>query len=77
MAYNMLVYHELKAAGATLIGFADLSGVGEQERRGFKYGISIAIALNPRIVGEIPTGPHMEYYEEMQKVSAELKEISL
>lgn len=76
MFYNDLIVKELIGQGATLVGFADLSEIDAEQRRGFQYGISIAIALNPKIVDNILTGPHMEYYIEYKNVNRKLKELS-
>ena len=76
MCNNVLVENKLKELGATLVGFADLSEIDTDARKGYRYGVSIAIALNPSIVSEIPTGPHLEYYHEMENVSKKLKELS-
>jgi epoxyqueuosine reductase len=76
MFYNELIENELYKLGATIVGFADLSEINEEQRKGFQYGVSIAIALNPNIVAEIPTGPHIEYYNEYESVSKKLIELS-
>jgi epoxyqueuosine reductase len=56
-----------------LIGFADLSEIDETVRRGFKYGISIAVALKVfPSTGEAT----VEYFNEYKRVSAVLKEAS-
>ena len=66
----------LRERGATLVGFADLSALPADARRGFRYGISIGIVLNPQIVAAIPTGPHLDYYDEYRRVSDRLNELS-
>lgn len=66
----------LRERGATLVGFADLSALPADARGGFRYGISIAIALNPDIVSMIPTGPHLDYYEEYRRVSDRLNDLA-
>lgn len=76
MYYNDLIKKQLKNRGATLVGFADLSEIDVRQRRGYQYGISIAIALNPNIIAEILTGPHIEYFNEYKVVSQKLKELS-
>ena len=77
MDYNSLIENELKEKGAAIVGFADLSEIDERIRRGFKYGISIAMTVNPEIVARIPTGPHMEYFHEVERVNSNLKELSI
>lgn len=59
-----------------LLGFADLSEIDFKTRMGYDYGISIAIALDPVIVGNIPKGPFIEYYEEYKRVNRTLKKVS-
>jgi epoxyqueuosine reductase len=76
MYYNEFISGELKTKGATLVGFADLSELDIEIRRRYKYGILIAIALNPSIVSRIPSGPHMDYYDEYKSVSKKLKDLS-
>lgn len=72
MAYNELIEERLIHVGASLVGFAELSAIEEDRRRGFPYGISFAVALDPGIVARISTGPHMNYYEEYRVVSRRL-----
>ena len=50
----------LMEAGASLVGFADLSGLPGDQRAGFNYGISIAAALDPAIINGIGNGPTRE-----------------
>jgi len=66
----------LNKLGATLVGFADLSQIDEELRKGFPFGISIAIALNHSIVAKIQTGSHLDYYYEMESVIKKLKDLS-
>ncbi len=73
--YNDFINDELKSKGATLVGFADLSAVSVEARRNLPYGILIAKALNPEIVGKIPSGPHMDYYNEYKSVNVQLNDL--
>ena len=57
-----------------LIGYADLSEIDADVRRGFQYGISIAIALS--VFPSTTDKPSIEYYDEYRKVSKELGEAS-
>ncbi|HCW54359.1 MAG TPA: epoxyqueuosine reductase [Clostridium sp.] len=77
MEYNLLIENELKEKGAAIVGFADLSYVDEDIKRGFKYGISIAMVVNPEIIERIPKGPYMEYYHEIERVNSNLKALSM
>lgn len=74
--HNDWVLETLKDWNIALIGFADISEIDENTRFGFRYGISISIALNHAIVTNIPSGPSMEYYNEYRKVSEQLKAAS-
>lgn len=73
---NKWVDDILRDRNIALIGFADISGIEEDLCRGFKYAVVIAIALDPVIVGDIPKGPSIEYYNEFSRVSVELKSAS-
>lgn len=73
--YNDYLTEKLYEKGATIVGFADLTVHPVDIRRGYNYGISIAVALNPHIVSRIPSGPHLEYYEEYKNVSNKLNDL--
>lgn len=77
MYYNDFIFDQLKAKGVTLVGFADLSELNAEIRRDFRYGILIAIAVNPVIISRIPSGPHIEYYDEVNTINEKLKKLSL
>ena len=70
---NNWVEEILKDRNMALTGFADLTEIDENLRYGFKYGISIAIAL--KIIPSITNEPSKKYYDEYEKVSQELKEV--
>ncbi len=59
----------LLSSGASLVGFADLRKIDQEARIGFPFGISIAIALNPRMMSEITEGPTKEYSAEYDKLN--------
>jgi epoxyqueuosine reductase len=61
--------NELLDKGASIVGFGDLSDIPEEKRSNMRYGISIAVALNPRIIHGIKDGPTQEYYEEYLRVN--------
>jgi epoxyqueuosine reductase QueG len=63
-ALNQEIEQSLLRQGAALVGFADLSDLPPDIRDGYRYGISIAVELNPKIVKIIGDGPSMEYYNE-------------
>ena len=68
---------ELIESGAALVGFADLTGISENQRAGFNYGISIAVAINPDIINEIGNGPTREYYDEYCRLNQLLDSLDI
>jgi epoxyqueuosine reductase len=66
----------LKSQGASLVGFAELQEIDSKVRDGLPFGISIALALNPRIMSGIKKGPTRAYYDEYKRVNARLDKIS-
>lgn len=56
-------------AGASLVGFADLSSLPGAVRGDMRFGISIAAALDVSIVKEISDGPTQRYYHEYVRVN--------
>ena len=59
----------LKENGASLVGYADLSPVGEDERGAMPVGVAMAMALTPSIVAGITDGPTEEYAREYDRVN--------
>jgi epoxyqueuosine reductase len=66
----------LKSSGASLVGFADLREIDSAARDGFLFGISIAIALNPRVMSGIKTGPTKPYNAEYKRMNILLDKIA-
>jgi len=62
--------------GASLIGFANLKDLNLYGRYNMNYGISIVVALNPKIVNEIINGPTKEYQEEYWSVNKLLDKLN-
>ena len=62
----------LQSNGADLVGIADLNEVPPDFRGGYPIGISIAVALNPRIIAGITEGPTKKYDEEYERVNQRL-----
>lgn len=60
---------ELLSMGAALVGYADLSDLPEEQTLGYKYGISIAVAVQPQIINSIALGPTKEYYDEYNRLN--------
>ena len=67
--WNQEIKESLLRQGAALVGFADLSDLPRDIRDGYRYGISIAVELNPKIVKIIGNGPSMEYSDEYDRVN--------
>lgn len=67
----------LTEAGASLVGFADLSGLPAGQRAGFGYGISVAAALDPDVINGIGNGPTKEYYDEYYRLNRFLDSLDL
>jgi epoxyqueuosine reductase len=59
----------LRFRGADLVAFADLSGIPPDVRYALPFGISIAVALNPKIIAGIQDGPTKEYYDEYHRAN--------
>lgn len=62
----------LVAERASLVGYADLSGLPASVRQSLPLGISIAVALDPSIVATIRTGPNRRYYAEYLRANRDL-----
>lgn len=69
------IREKLIAKGASVVGYADLSSVPEKDRRGYRYGIAIGIALTPETVLGIKEGPTHEYYREYKRLNNLLNEL--
>ncbi|UCF16524.1 MAG: epoxyqueuosine reductase [Phycisphaerales bacterium] len=66
---NSQIESQLIEAGASLVGFADISGLPAVMRDHMKSAISIAVALDVAVVGEISEGPTRRYYHEYKRVN--------
>ena len=58
--------------GASLVGFADVTAVDPEKRRGYPRAVSLAIALDPLVVTGILSGPHVDYCHEYDNVNKKL-----
>ena len=67
--FNREITENLLHQGAAIVGFADLSDLPAESRDGYRYGISIAVELNPIIVAIIGNGPSLEYYNEYNRAN--------
>jgi epoxyqueuosine reductase QueG len=68
---KMLIEH-----GAALVGFADMTAIAREDRRGMERALSIAVALNPAVVSRITKGPTKEYFREYRRANTLLSELS-
>lgn len=73
---NQEIESELIAAGASMVGFADVSELPAEARAGMQSAISIAVALNASIISEISDGPIRRYYDEYTRVNEFLSRLS-
>jgi len=71
---NIWVEEILKDKNTALTGFADLSEIDAASRRGFKYGVCIAMALT--VFPSTSSEPSVEYYNEYRRINRELKKTS-
>jgi len=70
--HNHWVEETLAGRDIALLGFADLSEIDVDARRGFRYGISLAMALT--VLPSTSGAPSAAYYDEYRRVSAALRE---
>jgi epoxyqueuosine reductase len=66
---NSQIESQLIGAGASLVGFADISGLPAASRCEMESAISIAVALDVSIINEISEGPTQRYYHEYTRVN--------
>jgi epoxyqueuosine reductase len=66
----------LTTLGASMVAFADLKEIEAEARDNFPYGISIGVALDPKVVADIRIGPTAAYYAEYKKVNILLDELA-
>lgn len=62
--------------GANLVGFADMTAIPAEERRGLPRALSIAVALDPGAVTRITHGPTPEYFREYGRANALLSALA-
>lgn len=66
----------LRQAGASVVGFADLSPLPEPATGGLKSGISVGVALNPEVVAGLAAGPTARYHAEYDRVNDALAQLT-
>jgi epoxyqueuosine reductase QueG len=62
--------------GAAIVGFADMTAVPDEERKGMPRAISIAVALDAGIISRIMQGPTQEYFREYGRANALLSALA-
>jgi epoxyqueuosine reductase len=75
-ALNEEITAYLLGSGAALVGFADLTKIEADARDNFTHGISIAAALDPKVITGIKIGPTPVYYAEYKKVNGLLDRLA-
>ena len=74
---GVIIVEKLKAEGASLVGFADISNIDEESSKGHNYGISIAVKIDPETIMGIKDGPTHEYYSEYKRLNTLLDRLSI
>jgi len=72
---NSEIESQLKRQGASLVGFADVSGLPAVATGSMKSAISIAVALDASIINEISNGPTRPYYREYERANELLRHL--
>jgi len=67
---------QILALGATLVGFADMEDVLEEELARWPRAISIALAFPDEVIDRIAKGPTLEYYRAYNQFNERLNEIA-
>ncbi|NLZ04777.1 MAG: epoxyqueuosine reductase [Phycisphaerae bacterium] len=73
---NAEVERRLRNEGASLVGFADVSGLPASLTGGSPRAVCIAVQLDPTIVREIANGPTPRYFAEYNRINALLAQLS-
>ena len=75
MSLNDEITKDLLGRGATMVGFADLTGLDPAARRGYDRAVSVAVAVDRKVLIGIKQGPTAEYVTEYIRVNALLDEL--
>ena len=73
---NKEIKENLLYKGAAIVGFANLSEFPAEIRNSYRYGISIAVELNPKSVVNIGKGSNLEYYEDYKRANTLLNQLA-
>jgi epoxyqueuosine reductase QueG len=66
----------LMKEGASLVGFADMRALPPETRNSLDYGVSIVVALNPKVVKGIAEAPNRSYFYEFVRANDFLNYLS-
>ncbi len=77
LVLSQVIKKELLEMGADLVGFAEISDLPEEQTFGYKYGISIAVAIAPDIINNIGLGPTKQYYDEYMRLNRLLDSLDI
>ncbi|MHB8130403.1 MAG: 4Fe-4S double cluster binding domain-containing protein [Mobilitalea sp.] len=69
------IREELVCLGADIVGIGDLTEIPLEIRKSMRYGISVAVAIKPKIIKGIAEGPTEDYFESYNKLNNKLDEI--
>ncbi len=75
MPLNSELERMLRTDGASLVGFADTTGLSTTLTGGLPRAISIGVRLDPVVIRGIGNGPTQRYFAEYQRVNALLAEL--
>ncbi len=70
------IRERLLSEGATLVGFADVSGLPTEVRGGMDRALAFAVALDPEIIRGIADGPTVHYAGEYERANALLDRLA-
>lgn len=68
MSLQQTLIDELKAAGANLVGFADMSDLPANIRHNLPRAVSVAVAFDPSVITTVKDGPNSGYDAECVRV---------
>ena len=73
--FQSKISSRLLQEGASLTGFADISDLPPEMNQSMNRALSIAVALDASIIGEISDGPTLKYFQEYRRVNGLLSEL--
>lgn len=73
---NSAIESRLIEAGASLVGFADISNLPADVRNSMNFAIAIAVALDASVINEIRNGPTKRYFDEYNRANKLLSQLA-